>query len=102
MKQGLFRRDLYYRLSVVRIHMPPLRERLEDVPLFVLSFIDYFNRDMGKNIAGISPEGLDALKAHDWPGNIRELRNVIERAAVFCSEDQIQLSHLPREILDGA
>jgi len=102
MKQGQFRRDLYYRLSVVRIHLPPLRERVEDVPLFVLSFIDYFNRDMGKNIVGISPEALDALKAHDWPGNIRELRNVIERAAVFCSEDQIQLNHLPREILDGA
>jgi two-component system response regulator AtoC len=102
MKQGQFRRDLYYRLSVVRIHLPPLRERVEDVPLFVLSFIDYFNRDMGKNIAGISPEALEALKAHDWPGNIRELRNVIERAAVFCSEDQIQLNHLPREILDGA
>jgi DNA-binding NtrC family response regulator len=102
MKQGQFRRDLYYRLSVVRIHLPPLQERVEDVPLFVLSFIDYFNRDMGKNIAGISPEALHALKAHDWPGNIRELRNVIERAAVFCSEDQIQLNHLPREILDGA
>ena len=102
MKQGQFRRYLYYRLSVVRIHLPPLRERVEDVPLFVLSFIDYFNRDMGKNIAGISPEALEALKAHDWPGNIRELRNVIERAAVFCSEDQIQLNHLPREILDGA
>ncbi len=100
MKQGQFRRDLYYRLSVVRIHLPPLRERVEDVPLFTMSFIDYFNRDMGKNIAGISVEAMDALKAHDWPGNIRELRNVIERAAVFCSEDQIELSHLPREILD--
>ncbi len=102
MKQGLFRRDLYYRLSVVRIHLPPLRERVEDVPLFTLSFIDFFNRDMGKSISGISPEAMEALKAHDWPGNIRELRNVIERAAVFCSEDQIELSHLPREILDRA
>lgn len=102
MKQAQFRRDLYYRLSVVRIHLPPLRERVEDVPLFVLAFIDYFNQDMGKNIAGISPEALDALKAHDWPGNIRELRNVIERAAVFCSEEQIQLGHLPRDVTDGA
>jgi DNA-binding NtrC family response regulator len=87
---------------VVRIHLPALRERIEDVPLFTLAFIDYFNRDMGKSIAGISPEAMNALKAHDWPGNIRELRNVIERAAVFCSEDQIELGHLPREILDGA
>jgi two-component system response regulator AtoC len=102
MKQGQFRRDLYYRLSVVRIHLPPLRERVEDVPLFTMSFIDYFNRDMGKNIEGISPEAMEALKAHDWPGNIRELRNVIERAAVFCNEDQIELGHLPREILDGS
>ena len=102
MKDGQFRRDLYYRLSVVTIHLPPLRERVGDIPLFAASFLDHFNREMGKNIAGIRPAVLDALKAHHWPGNIRELRNVIERATVFCSDDQIGLAHLPREVLDAA
>ena len=102
MKDGQFRRDLYYRLSVVTIHLPPLRERVADIPLFAASFLDHFNREMGKNIAGIRPAVLDALMTHHWPGNIRELRNVIERAAVFCSDDQIGLAHLPREVLDAA
>jgi transcriptional regulator with PAS, ATPase and Fis domain len=102
MALGQFRQDLYYRLSVVRIHLPPLAERASDIPLFGASFLDHFNRELGKNIAGISPAVLDALNAHSWPGNIRELRNAIERAAVFCDEDQIQLTHLPREILDQA
>ncbi len=99
MQEGQFRQDLFYRLSVVPIHLPPLRERAMDVPLFVAAFIDFFNRDLGKNIAGIAPAALDALKAYHWPGNVRELRNVIERAAVFCGGDQIDLSNLPREIL---
>ncbi len=100
MALGQFRQDLYYRLSVVRVHLPPLAERASDIPLFGASFLDHFNRELGKNIAGISPAVLDALSAHSWPGNIRELRNAIERAAVFCDEDQIQLTHLPREVLD--
>jgi DNA-binding NtrC family response regulator len=101
MNAGQFRRDLYYRLSVVRVHLPPLRERQEDIPLFAASFLDHFNRELAKAIAGISPTVLEALMAYSWPGNIRELRNVIERAAVFCNEDQIQLIHLPREVLDA-
>jgi len=99
-KQGQFREDLYYRLSVVRLHLPPLRQRAMDIPLFAATFLDHFNRELGKKIAGISPAALSALKAHRWPGNIRELRNVIERAAVFCNQEQIRLTHLPREIFD--
>ncbi len=101
MNKGEFRRDLFFRLSVVGVHLPPLRERAMDIPLFVAAFLDQFNREMGKNIAGIDPAALDALTAYSWPGNIRELRNVIERAAVFCSGDQVEVSHLTREILDA-
>ncbi len=99
MANGTFRKDLYYRLSVVRIHLPPLRDRAMDIPLFAATFLDHFNRDLGKNISGIGPDALGALKAHSWPGNIRELRNAIERAAVFCNGDQIDLVHLPRDIV---
>jgi len=99
MANGRFRKDLYYRLSVVRIHLPPLRDRAMDIPLFAATFLDHFNRDLGKNISGIGPDALGALKAHSWPGNIRELRNAIERAAVFCNSDQIGLVHLPRDIV---
>lgn len=101
MEEGRFRQDLYFRLSVVRIHLPPLRQRVADIPLFVAAFVDGFNRELGKSISGVSPEALDALKSHSWPGSIRELRNVIERAAVFCGGDQIEISHLPQEILGG-
>ncbi|MBN1314066.1 MAG: sigma-54-dependent Fis family transcriptional regulator [Anaerolineales bacterium] len=101
MDQGLFREDLYFRLSVVCIHLPPLRERAMDIPLFVASFLDFFNRELGKNIGGARPEVMEAFKLYHWPGNIRELRNVIERAAVFCNDDRIQLSHLPHELVSG-
>jgi transcriptional regulator with PAS, ATPase and Fis domain len=87
---------------VVTIRLPPLRERVADIPLFAASFLDHFNRELGKNIAGLRPAVLDALMAHKWPGNIRELRNVIERAVVFCMDDQIGLAHIPREVLDAA
>lgn len=102
MADGEFRRDLYYRLSVVRIHLPSLRRRATDIPLFAAAFVDHFNRELGKSISGISPSALGALKNHAWPGNIRELRNVIERAAVFCHGDQIELAHLPQEIARAA
>lgn len=101
MDQGQFRDDLYFRLSVVRLHLPPLRERAMDIPLFVASFLDFFNRELGKNIGSVSPEALEALKVYRWPGNIRELRNVIERAAVFCNDDRIQMTHLPYEVVSG-
>lgn len=97
-RDGTFREDLYYRLSVVVIDLPPLRERMEDMELFAAAFVDEFNRAMGKNITGISAEALRLMKDYHWPGNIRELRNVIERAMVLCDGGQIQPAHLPAEL----
>jgi len=94
-----FREDLYYRLKVVDLDLPPLRDRIEDLPEFVGYFIKQLNIKMGKNILGITPKALDKLKKHQWPGNIRELRNVIERAMLFCDDAEIGLSHLSADIL---
>lgn len=93
-----FREDLYYRLGVVTVNLPPLRERIGDLPRFAAVFINEFNKSTGKDIAGISAEALSLLKAYRWPGNIRELRNVIERAVILCDGDQLQPRHLPAEI----
>ena len=82
--EGLFRQDLYYRLNVFPITLPPLRERRDDIPLLTRWFIDEFNKKMGKKITGLSTESLKALETYSWPGNIRELRNVIERAMIRC------------------
>jgi formate hydrogenlyase transcriptional activator len=83
--EGHFREDLYYRLNVFPIRVPPLRERVEDIPLLVWRFVEQFSRAFGKPIEGISAESLVALKQYSWPGNIRELRNVIERAMIVCT-----------------
>jgi len=96
-KEGKFREDLYYRLKVVDLHLPPLRERREDIPELVGLFIRENNPRMGLKITDVTPLALDALQAHDWPGNIRELRNVIERAMLFCDTAAIDLPHLPPE-----
>lgn len=93
-----FREDLYYRLKVVDLHLPPLRERKEDIPELVGFFIKENNPRMGLNIISISPQALEKLFAHNWPGNIRELRNVIERAMLFCDDPEIMIYHLPPEI----
>jgi DNA-binding NtrC family response regulator len=98
LEDGKFREDLYYRLKVVDLHLPPLRERKEDIPEFVGYFIKLNNQQMGKNIQDITTRAMQALTAHDWPGNIRELKNVIERAILFCDEASIDLSHLPPEL----
>ena len=98
MEQGKFREDLYYRLKVVDLHMPPLRERPEDIPELVGLFIRKNNPHMGMNITDVTPRALQALMAHTWPGNIRELSNVIERAMLFCDEACIDLPHLPAEM----
>jgi PAS domain S-box-containing protein len=90
-----FRRDLYYRLNVVQIHMPALRERKEDLPLLINHFIRSFNLLQDKNVQGISEDALAALLRHDFPGNIRELENVIEYCFILCSEGFIQVEHLP-------
>jgi transcriptional regulator with PAS, ATPase and Fis domain len=87
--EGKFRDDLYYRLNVISITLPPLRERKEDVPLLVEHFIDRFNIEMDKKVEGVSTGAMRVLMEHDWPGNARELRNVIERAMVVAKDTRI-------------
>lgn len=96
--QGLFREDLYYRVNIIRMELPPLRRRKEDIPLLVEHFIARFNRLQKKTVPGIAAEALSLLMAHDWPGNIRELENAIERAFILCDEGQIGIPHLPEEL----
>lgn len=100
-KEKIFREDLYYRLKVISIEIPPLRERRIDIPLLAHSFIAKYNKEYGheKNIAGIDPEGLKFLESYDWPGNVRELENVIERAVVLGSGGMIKSASLPDEVL---
>jgi len=100
-KEGSFREDLYYRLKVVDLHLPPLRDRIEDIPALAGSFIRQINLRTGNVITGITPRALDALKSHNWPGNIRELRHVIERAMLFCDDEQIDLAQLPADIVSS-
>jgi len=94
-RQGLFREDLYYRVNVVRIELPPLRRRKEDIPLLVDQFITRFNRLQKKTVEGITSEATSFLMSHDWPGNIRELENAIEHAFILCNEGRIGIEHLP-------
>jgi DNA-binding NtrC family response regulator len=94
-EKGVFRKDLYYRLDVFRIIMPPLRENLEDIPLLTKEFIARYNRTYKKNITAIAPECIQVFQQYDWPGNARELKNVIQRAAIVCEGDEIRLEHLP-------
>ncbi len=97
-RRGVFREDLYYRVNVVRIELPPLRRRKEDIPLLVQQFIVRFNRLQRKSVPGITAEALSLLMAHDWPGNIRELENAVERAFILCQEGAIGIEHLPQEL----
>jgi len=97
-EKGEFREDLYYRLKVINIEIPPLREHPEDIPGLAGHFIKTNNPKMGINIENMTPAALDLLKTYSWPGNIRELRNVIERAMIFCDEATIDVQHLPAEV----
>jgi transcriptional regulator with PAS, ATPase and Fis domain len=96
-KEGRFRDDLYYRLYVIPVYIPPLRERKEDMSLLVNNLIRKYNQDFGRNIKGISPEALNILSNYSWPGNVRELENVIERAVINMklSEELIFPKHIP-------
>jgi DNA-binding NtrC family response regulator len=96
--QGLFREDLYFRLKVVDLHLPPLRDRKQDIPELVGLFIHKNNQRMGMNVSDVTPRAMQALIDHSWPGNIRELRNIIERAMLFCDEPLIDLPHLPIDL----
>jgi DNA-binding NtrC family response regulator len=98
-ERGAFRPDLYFRLNVVRIELPPLRDRPEDVSALAACFIARFNEQLGRSVRGISDGALDALEAHQWPGNVRELRNVIERAFIlFPFMEELQVCHLPAAV----
>jgi DNA-binding NtrC family response regulator len=94
-KQGRFREDLYYRLNVMQIELPPLRDRASDVPLLVNYYVDLFNREFRKNVRGASPEAMDLLKGYRWPGNVRELRNAIERAMLLADGPWLTPDLLP-------
>ena len=94
-KSGAFRQDLFYRINVVRMDLPPLRERKEDIPMLVKHFISRLNRLRGRTVTGISQKALVLLLSHDYPGNIRELENIIEHAFVLCPEGQIEPHCLP-------
>jgi len=98
---GLFRQDLYYRLKVIEVFLPPLRERKEDLPLLCEHFLSEIARDLGRQAPAVDPGALDALRAHSWPGNVRELRNVLERAMVLGVGDVLRAKHLPREVRRG-
>lgn len=102
MEEKSFRDDLYYRLRVVDVDIPPLRERPEDIPELAAFFIKTINRERGLNIKGISPQVLKAFQKYSWPGNIRELRNVIESACVLCLGDTIELCDINREIAENS
>jgi DNA-binding NtrC family response regulator len=107
MKEGLFRSDLYYRLAVLTITLPPLRERPGDILLFASRFVEDFNKSLGCNIRRIAPEAQRLLLAYNWPGNVRELKNVIERAMILSNSDEgssneLLPAHLPQEIVGSA
>jgi len=94
-QEGKFRPDLYYRINVVKLVLPPLRERKEDIPLLAQHFVRKFNSLTGKDIRGLSPEALATLMAHSFPGNVRELENIIEYASITCRDQFIRIEHLP-------
>src|SRR5678816_667994 len=94
-REGTFREDLYYRLNVVSLNLPPLRERRDDIPALVQAFIEEFNARYDKHIRSVDEAVLNGLIASPWPGNVRELRNVLERAIIVCDGDTIQPKHVP-------
>jgi two-component system, NtrC family, response regulator AtoC len=96
---GTFREDLYHRLNVVELHLPPLRKRKDEIPALVGHFITKYNREMGSNVQDVGPFVMDALMAYEWPGNIRELRNAIERAMVFCDGALLQIGHFSPDLV---
>ncbi len=100
-KEGAFRQDLYFRLNVIQIVIPPLRERVEDIAPLARFFVEHYNRKFKRHIEGISPEAEELLLAHDWPGNVRELRNAIERAMILEESSRITAASLPIAITNS-
>jgi two-component system response regulator AtoC len=99
--EGRFREDLFYRLNVMRLHVPALRDRKLDIPLLVDHFLEHFRATLGKNIRGVAADALARLTQHRWPGNVRELENVIERAMILADGERITLAELPGNIASG-
>ncbi|MDT8316906.1 MAG: sigma 54-interacting transcriptional regulator [bacterium] len=97
-KEGRFREDLYYRLKVVPVHLPPLRERKDDIPALVRHFIGKFNKEMGRHITNVSPQAMDIILDYHYPGNIREMENILQHAFVRCGGKTIHPKHLPKDI----
>jgi DNA-binding NtrC family response regulator len=93
-----FRSDLYYRLNVIAIRIPPLRERLDDIPLLANHYLEHFRQKNKKDIREIDREAMKALMSYDWPGNVRELENVMERAVILCQYDTINVECLPKKM----
>jgi len=100
--KGLFRTDLYYRLNVFPIDLPPLKERSEDIPLFTKHFLGKLNRKYGREITAVEPQVLEAFEAYSWPGNLREMENVIERAYILETEDRLTMKGLPADLISSA
>jgi len=98
-KSGKFRVDLYFRIDVIKMKLPKLSERKEDIPLLVDHFIERFNHLTGKNIMGLTQKAMAALMLYDWPGNVRELENAIEHAFVLCQSDLVRLQDLPDRLI---
>jgi DNA-binding NtrC family response regulator len=94
--ENKFRKDLFHRLSTFVIYLPPLRERIEDIPILSNHFMNFFALRMKKNILSIHPKAIEKLKAYQYPGNIRELRNIIERAVILCDDKELNINHLDR------
>jgi two-component system response regulator AtoC len=97
-REGRFREDLYYRLNVVHVELPPLRERQGDIPLLLGHFVDRYNERLGRNVTGFSEEAQALLAQYDFPGNIRELENLVERCLLFCDGDRVEVEHLPESV----
>jgi DNA-binding NtrC family response regulator len=95
---GRFRKDLFYRLNVIHLPIPPLRERVEDISLLALHFLDKFCLENNRPTMGFAPAAMAALKSYAWPGNVRELQNVVERAVALCEGNMVDLSDLPDEV----
>jgi transcriptional regulator with PAS, ATPase and Fis domain len=101
-KEGAFREDLYYRLNVVPIFLPPLRQRPGDIPLLAMALLERCCKKLEVNVQGFTPEAMSLMEGHSWPGNVRELRNIVERMAILCDADRIEPRHLPPEIRQAA
>ena len=96
---GTFRRDLYFRINIVQLNIPPLRERKEDIPLLVEIMLKKFNQTYDRNINSVSLEVLNLLLTHDFPGNVRELQNVIEQSVILCKGGEILMQHMPARLV---